>query len=280
MSRSRVYGTEAIVLRRIDFGEADRLLTILSPTFGKLRAIAKGARKTTSRKSGHVELFTRVQLLIARGSSLDIVSQAETIEPHRGLREDLARGTTAHYLAELAEQFAQEASDERPLYELLSGALVALCDATDVALIARHFELRLLGIMGFRPELFRCVRTAEPIELQSTETGRTWGYSPSEGGLLSPAATGFARDALLLNALTILVLRTLQSQPWSQVRTLAITPYLHAQLERVLRHHLNFILERAPQSRRFMREVIEGSTLKLGSHEHAQPGSKTPSNTA
>ena len=256
MTRSRVYGTEAVVLRRSDFGESDRLVTALSPTLGKFRAIAKGARKTNSRKSGHVELFTRVQLLVARGSALDIITQAETIEPHRGLREDLARGTTAHYITELAEQFAQEATDERPLYELLCGALGALCEASDMALIARHFELRLLNIMGYRPELFRCVRTSEAIELDGATMGQTWGYSPSEGGLLSPAASGFARDALQLNALTVLVLRTLQTQPWSHARELRVTAYLHGQLERVLRHHLNHVLERAPNSRKFMREVL------------------------
>ena len=110
--------------------------------------------------------------------------------------------------------------------------------------------------MGFRPELFSCVRTGESIALGAATPGQTWGYSPSEGGLLSPAASAFARDALQLNALTVLALRALQTQPWVQARDLRVTAYLHGQLERTLRHHLNYILERAPQSRRFMREVL------------------------
>src|SRR5437016_3885105 len=108
MNRVRLYASEAIVLRRMDYGEADRILTIMTPELGKLRVIAKGVRKVTSRKAGHVELFTRVKLLMARARTFDIVSQAETIEPYRPLREDLLRGSYAHYLSELIDVFAQE----------------------------------------------------------------------------------------------------------------------------------------------------------------------------
>ena len=80
MTQERLYRTEAIVLRRADLGEADRLLTIFTPERGKLRVVAKGARKVGSRKGGHVELFTRSNLLIAKARELDIVSQAETVE--------------------------------------------------------------------------------------------------------------------------------------------------------------------------------------------------------
>ena len=124
MSRSRVYGTEAIILRRTDYGEADRLLTLMTPNLGKLRVIAKGARKITSRKAGHIEMFTRVQLLLARGRTFDIVSQAETIEAHRQLREDLLRGGYAHYLGELTDQFTQEGSEDPALYDLLANGMI------------------------------------------------------------------------------------------------------------------------------------------------------------
>jgi len=92
--RQRLYRTSAIVLKRQDFGEADRILTLFTPERGKLRVIAKGVRKTTSRKSGHVELFTYSNLLIAKGRNLDIVTQAEMIRPFLGLRQELPR----HYL--------------------------------------------------------------------------------------------------------------------------------------------------------------------------------------
>src|SRR5512135_2205211 len=101
--QERLYRTEAIILRRADLGEADRLLKILTPGYGKLRVVAKGARKPASRKTGHVELFTRSNLLVARARNLDIVSQAETVESYRPLREDLLRSTYAHYIVELLD---------------------------------------------------------------------------------------------------------------------------------------------------------------------------------
>jgi DNA repair protein RecO (recombination protein O) len=86
--RERVYRTAVIVLRRTDFGEADRLLSVFTPEHGKLRLVAKGARKPSSRKSGHLELFSEGQFLVAVGRDLDIVTQAETVEPFLPLREN------------------------------------------------------------------------------------------------------------------------------------------------------------------------------------------------
>jgi DNA repair protein RecO (recombination protein O) len=117
--RERTYWTEAIVLRRTDFGEADRLLTVFTPERGKIKLIAKGARRPTSRKSGHVELFSHGQFLVAVGRELDIITQAETLEPFLPLRNDLLRTTYAYYLAELSDAFAAERDENRPLFELL-----------------------------------------------------------------------------------------------------------------------------------------------------------------
>ena len=88
--RERTYRTEAIVMRRKDIGEADRILTLLTPGRGKLRAIAKGIRKPRSRKAGHLELFTRSKLLLASGRDLDIITQAEVVDAYRPVRATLA----------------------------------------------------------------------------------------------------------------------------------------------------------------------------------------------
>jgi len=162
--RQRLYRTPAIVLKRQDFGEADRILTLFTPAQGKLRVIAKGVRKITSRKSGHVELFTYSNLLIAKGRNLDIVTQAETIKPFRALREDLSRITYACYVAELVDQFTEDRDENRPLFDLLLAALQALCETDDLQRTARHFELRLLDAVGYRPQLFRCVQCGREIE--------------------------------------------------------------------------------------------------------------------
>jgi DNA repair protein RecO (recombination protein O) len=128
VGRVRLYRTEAIVLRRSDFGEADRLLTLYTPEWGKLRVIAKGVRKPTSRKSGHLELFTHSRLLVAKGRNLDIVTQAETLHSFRALREDLLRTGWAYYAAELLDRFVEEGIEDRPLFNLFLATLGWLCE--------------------------------------------------------------------------------------------------------------------------------------------------------
>src|SRR5579864_3749824 len=151
MRESRVYRTEAIVLKGYDYGEADRILTLLTPHLGKLSAIAKGVRRTKSRMSGHVDLFTRSSLLVARGRQLDIVTQADTLENFRPVRTDLWRSSFCHYVAELADDFSGENLANYPLYSLVIGTFRRLAERSDLELVARAFEVCLLGVTGYRP---------------------------------------------------------------------------------------------------------------------------------
>ena len=101
------------MLRHSDWGEADRLLWLYTRQHGKLRALAKGVRKIRSRKAGHLEPFTRVALLLARGRDFYIVTQAETVDPYLSLREDLKRLGYASYVVELLDRFTYD-EDEHP----------------------------------------------------------------------------------------------------------------------------------------------------------------------
>ena len=256
MNRLRLYATEAIILRRLDFGEADRILTIMTPEHGKLRVIAKGARKITSRKAGHVELFTRVRLLLARGRNFDIVSQAETVEAYRPVREDLLRSSFAHYFSELIDVFAQEGSEDTALYDLLANGLSWLAEAPDPALAARYFELRLLTLTGYRPQLFRCARTGESINIDDSDPNVHFvAFSSMEGGVLSPAAAGQARDTFALHVGALRLLRDLQTKPFEEVSPLDVTSVIHAQTEQVMRRYLQFVLERNLRSTHFLRQL-------------------------
>jgi DNA repair protein RecO (recombination protein O) len=254
MNRVRLRSTEAIVLRRTDFGEADRILTIMTPELGKLRVIAKGVRKITSRKAGHVELFTRTQILLAHGRTFDIISQAETIDAHRPLREDLLRGSTAHYLSELIDVFAQEGSEDQALYDLLANGLTWVSQSPDPALAARYFELRLLTLTGYRPQLFKCVRTGEPVDIEARSLHYV-PFSPLEGGVLCAEAARLARDVFSAPVSALRLLRVLQSKSFDEISGLEITPLLHAQTEQVMRRYLTYVLERNLRSTHFLRQL-------------------------
>ena len=116
MARARAIRTESIVLRQQVFGEVDRLLTILPPDRGKLRAIAKGVRRPSSRKAGHLDLFMRADVLLALGRNLDIITQAQTLDPYRAVREDLLRSSYASYCVELLDSFTPEGEANHELY--------------------------------------------------------------------------------------------------------------------------------------------------------------------
>ncbi len=250
-TRSRTTVTPAIVLRRSDYGEADRLITILTPLRGKMRVLAKGARKTTSRKAGHIELFARTQLLLAHGRTFDLITQAELIDPHLPLREDMLRGSLAHYLCELADQFAQEDHEDRALYDLLSDGLLWLSTAADPALSARYFELRVLMLSGYSPQLFRCAISGDDLE----PGDGTVLFSPMDGGVVSRAARAAARGPLSISRSVLMLLRAMQTQDHAAISALEVTREVHAEAERVLQSYLSFVTERRSRAMAFVRQV-------------------------
>mgnify|MGYP000856146749 FL=1 len=245
----RVFRSDAVILRRQDFGEADRLLTLLTPNHGKLRAIAKGARKPTARKTGHVELYTLVDMLIARGRELHIVQQAETKDPFLRLHEDLLRGSYASYVVELMDRFTAEQDPGRGEFRLLVQTLGWLCDEEDPRLVTRFYELRLLELAGFAPALHSCGIGQETLE------PRDQFFSPADGGAVCPEHhAGFERGVpLSLNALK--VMRHLQTQPWHVVRGLQVPGPLHHEIERLLLAYIAYLLEQRLQSVEFLRKL-------------------------
>jgi len=253
MRSERVYRTQAIILKRSDFFEADRLLTLYTPDRGKMRAIAKGIRKPTSRKGGHLELFTHSQLLVAKGMNLDIITQAEIIEPFLPLREDLLRTSYACYVSELLDQIAEENIPNPRLFFLLRDTLGWLSESEDLALTTRFYELRLLGLTGYQPQLFHCVRCRALLE----PNGRFF-FSPMEGGGLcehcglSSPGEARQRGAMPLSLPALKVLRFFQTREYELCRRVHIRPALHAELERVMYRYITFILERNLKSVGFL----------------------------
>lgn len=254
--RDRVYRTSGIILRRTDFGEADRLLTVLTPERGKLRLVAKGARKPSSRKSGHVELFCHTQFLVAVGRDLDIITQAEMIEPFLALRDDLLPTTYAYYVAELADAFIGEGDVSQPLFDLVRDAMGWIDQAAGAAdpekalpLVARYYEIHLLGLAGYQPQLYVCNQCKKPLEPQVNY------MSPAEGGVLCPRC-GYERVGTVeLSVNAQKVLRFLQTHDWASVRLLSLAEATRRELERTLADYITYYLERKLKSVDFMHRL-------------------------
>lgn len=265
MRTERLYRTEAIVLRRGDFGEADRLLTLYTPGHGKRRVLAKGVRKTASRKAGHLELYSRSDVLVARGRDLDIVTQAELLDAHRSVHEDLLRASYAAYLAELLDRFVEEDDENPALYTLLASALHALDggapapgspdDRRRLQLLARYYELQLLTLTGYQPQLSTCVDRRETIEPVDQAFGL------EEGGVLCPRCAPRHPGAVPLSLGALKALRFLQRSDWAEVSRLRLSAPVQGETERLLGRYIVRILERRLKSVEFLKLVRQSREL-------------------
>jgi DNA repair protein RecO (recombination protein O) len=148
----------AVVVRTYRLGEADRILVLVTEHHGKLRAVAKGVRKTSSRIGGRLDLMSHVALLLWQGrSELLVVNQAETIDHFKSVREDLDRVARAMSLLEVSEQLAQDGHPDPGVYRMLVGALRALADDRyDPTLVVPAFFWKALAQEGSEPILDAC----------------------------------------------------------------------------------------------------------------------------
>ncbi|HEU5314496.1 MAG TPA: DNA repair protein RecO [Chloroflexota bacterium] len=265
MSQPRLYRTDAIVLRRHDFGEADRILTLYSPTIGKLRAIAKGVRRPKSRLGGHVELFTHVNVLVAQGRNLDIVTQAEAVRPFTHIRDDLWKASYAAYAAELVDRFTEERLESRPVFDLLLDMLTFLdgvpvraqpgevrespadtAVAAQVELAARNFEAKLLGHLGYAPELTSCTECHARLSPGDNR------FSAASGGVLCEACGDLQPSSRPISVNAIKALRLFNQEPFGVFQRLRLAEDVGREVDAALRSHVNFILERQLRTGEFL----------------------------
>jgi DNA repair protein RecO (recombination protein O) len=183
------------------------------------------------------------------GRELDIVTQAETLESFLPLREDLARTTYAYYLAELADAFTAERDENRPLFNLLADALAWLCVAGDLALVARYYELHLLGLVGYQPQLFVCGGCKESLH-------PVVNYLSTADGSVFCSRCGADRMGLMtLSVNALKVLRFLQTREWETCRLLNLSPASHAEVEEVMNKYITYHLERRIHSVAFIHRL-------------------------
>ncbi len=246
MPRPRVYKTQAIVLRQRKLGEADKIVTLYSPHYGKIDAVAKGVRRTKSRLAGHLEPLTLGSYLLAEGRDLDIVTQAETVDAFASLRGDLERISRGLYCAELVDRLTPERSEGSPIFRLLQETLSYLNASPEYETATRRFELRLLGELGYRPALFECAACGRRLE----PVANFW--SSDAGGAICPAC---ADDSLRLAPLSVdalKMLRLLQRSPYEEAVRVRISARLAAEIESCLGDYVRFVLEREVRSAGFV----------------------------
>ncbi|HZN13773.1 MAG TPA: DNA repair protein RecO [Acidimicrobiales bacterium] len=193
----RLYRDSGVVLRTIKLGESDRIVTLVTEGRGKVRAVAKGVRKTKSRFGGRLEPMTHVALQLYEGRELDTITQAETVDHFRAIRDDLDRVAKAQALLEVVDQVAQERQANAALYRMLVGALRALA-AANAPLLVPAFFWKLLALEGFEPVLDRCVSCGAEDDLVAfdLDEGGALCRTDRRGASISPEALDLMRRIL------------------------------------------------------------------------------------
>ena len=205
-----VYRDSAVVLRVTKLGEADRIVTLLTRREGRVRAVAKGVRRTKSKFGGRLEPFSHVDLQLFAGLNLDIVTQAETLDPFGSvLAADYSRYTCATAIVETAERLtAEEREPSLKLYLLVVSALRALTETRrDPSLVLDAFLLRAMALAGWAPALTECARCGTP--------GPHAAFHIPSGGLLCAQCRGLGSVGTARPAqLTVALMAALAAGEW------------------------------------------------------------------
>lgn len=244
------------MLARVDFGEADRVLTVYSRQYGKLRVVAKGARRPLSRLGPHLEYFCRSQLMMAKGRDLDVVTGAETVNAHLALRSDLDAYGHASHMVEVLARLTEDRQENAVVFDLLAGSLQLLAEGIDPFHVTRHYELALLNQLGFRPELQQCIECREQLA-QAPHP-----FMAELGGFLCERCEprGVAMRHVTID--TQKYLRAAERSGLAAIVGLQLDSSLQGEIERLLADYLRHIAERDLGSLRVWRELGGGTSQR------------------
>lgn len=210
------FKVEGIILKRKNFGEADRILTVFTHQRGKISIIAKGVRRITSRRAGNVELLNRVLMYLHQTKGLPILTEAKALETYPKLKADLTLSTHTFHIIELVNKLTAENQENRILYEHLVEVLKRL-EKNPRQILIRAFEAKILSNLGF-------------INFLNPEVSIQFHLG---GGILVK----------------------LEMTSWDEIEKMKINGKEALELERVLRYHIERVIEGSLKSRRFLQKI-------------------------
>jgi len=254
MAPPKTYRCEAVILGYTPLGEADLLVTMFTRDQGKVRAVGKGARRSTSKSVGHLEPLTVVKMSMAHGRSMDIISQAEVLNSFSTLKEDLTGITKGQYLAEMVDGFGTEASPNPSLYQLMIDTLRVVEADPESEMALRYFEFHLLQVSGLMPELYHCVECREELEPDAHR------FSPNVGGTLCLECNPEDAHLRPLSLRALKVLRLLDRSQLAEACRLDMDDSLSAELKSLLSTTVSYWLGKEIRSNSFL-ERLHNETL-------------------
>ena len=235
-------------MRTRNLGEADRIVTLYTREQGKVECVARGSRRVRSRLTGPTQLFTHGRFLLFSGRSLETLSQAEIVSSFAALRDDLTKMAYASYLAELLDVSVEPGEPSEDLFDLCLGSFRALEAQVPPEVVSRHFELRLMALLGYAPHIAACVGCGRP----PGEYGEQGAFSTREGGFLCPRCLHRDGAAIAVRRSTLEWIRRLAESPADRLHVLRIGGEDLRLLEAVARAWVDYRIERPLKSLGFL----------------------------
>jgi len=244
--------TEAIVLRLLDYGESDRIVTFYTAGFGKLRGIAKGARRSRKRFANALEPFSCSQILFSRQGldSLALIEGSDVICHFPAIRADLEKTLSASYLIDLTDRFTMEDKKNEMLFALLHAFLKMIETGPVTEAILRFFEIRILKLSGYDPVLDHCLICKTPLEKE-----RTYRFKAADGGLTCMECRPDSPDAIPVSLGTIRTLLLGREMEIDRLGRLVLTDQSADESRQLLAHFIRHILGRELKSVHVLNEI-------------------------
>lgn len=247
--------TPAILLRRVDFGDFDLILTLLTLTEGKVSVMAKSAKRSVKRFGGALELFSQLNVVFSSGPKrgLPLLQEAALVQPFPAIRSDIQKTAYASYWSEIVHKWVMEGKKEERLYHLLHLALEGLDEnALPDALLSLVFQARFLSLSGLRPNMEQCMCCAESIERIKTPY---FSFDPHRGGLLCSRCDDGVREKPTLSKGTLKLLDWIEGDDFDHVRRVRFSPQALQEAQGFLEAVVPSHLGKMPKSLVFLQKI-------------------------
>ena len=246
-----LYKTEGIVLKSMEYEEADKIVTIFTKDYGKVTAIAKGVRKTKSKFGSSLEILTHSIFLIYKGRNIDIVSQTEILESFFSTSKEVMKFAFAANCVEVVNKLTEEREINIGLFNLLKEVLHYLRESNDPKLLTLSFKWQTMSILGYRPSLDHCCRCNKRVEEQ-----KDMHFNIKEGGLvcnncIAKDREGCIKVSLYFNKLVRKILIT----PLSTISNATIPDERMKELEKITDLYIAYHSEKSFKTDRFLKNL-------------------------
>ena len=250
------FKTTAIVLHSMDYGESDRIITFFTSDFGKLKGIAKGARRSKKIFPNALEPFSCSHIIFSQKEkerdTLVLIENCDVLDHHPNIREDLDKTLIASYLIELTDKFTKEGKKDDELFQLLQSFFAIIDSGNYSEEIVRFFEIRLLKLSGYEPTLDRCIHCQKP--LSHTDTYR---FIPSKGGIGCKTCHQNGYDSFPVSVGTLKTLLLGQGMDIRKINRIILSGQSAQESRIILSHFIHHLLGRELKSLHVLNEIRE-----------------------